>query len=238
MSNIKKGTLYLVPTPLGEGSLATWLTPWLTSLLNKVVHFVAEDEKMCRRFLRSAGFTASFDEVQINLLNEHTPPGDVPSLIAPCISGHDLVLMSDAGCPGIADPGSDLVRTAHQRNVNVIPIPGPSSIFMALMSSGLNGQKFSFHGYLPRERKDRIHQIKVMEQQAISNSISQIFMDTPYRNMNVLEDLMINCKATTLLCIATDINCVTEYIRTRSINEWKTNLPQINKRPCIFVLGT
>lgn len=237
MSANKKGILFLVPTPLGEGSLATWLSPWLTEQLNKISHFVAEDEKLCRRFLRSAGFVKSFDEVNITLLNEHTQTGEVGALITPCLSGHDIAVMSDAGCPGIADPGSVLVRLAHQKNVNVVPIPGPSSIFLALMSSGLNGQKFTFHGYLPKERKDRIHQIKLMEQHSTSTTTSQIFMDTPYRNMNVLEDLVANCKPTTLLCIATDINCVTEYIRTRSVAEWKNNLPQINKRPCIFIIG-
>jgi len=234
---MKKGTLYLLPTPLGPGGLKTWLSPWLTETLLSLNHFIAEDEKSCRRFLRSAGYSLPFENAHIGVLNEHTPPSAVAELLNPLLQGHNLALMSDAGCPGIADPGSDIVRKAHEKGIRVVPIPGPSSFYLALMASGLDGQKFTFHGYLPRERKERITKLKAIEQQVYSHGGAQLMMDTPYRNMNVLEDLLEVCRPSTLLCIATNVNSEGEMIRTQEISSWRKNIPDLSKKPCVFILG-
>ncbi|MDZ4823082.1 MAG: SAM-dependent methyltransferase [Flavobacteriales bacterium] len=234
---MKKGNLYLVPSSLGSEHPTDFVPPAVHEVVNRVNHFVVEDEKTARRFLRSIGMKRPFEELSMNALNEHTSLENLLSLLQPALKGEDIALMSDAGCPAVADPGSELVKFAHENKVRVIPLPGPSSILLSLMASGLNGQSFAFTGYLPKDRSDRIKKLKHLENYAITSGQSQLFMDTPYRNMNVLEDILANMRPTTSLCIASNINCPNEFIRTKTIGDWKEQLPALEKKPCIFVLG-
>lgn len=234
---MKRGNIYLVPTALGSNQPGDFLPAVVHSVLGRVDHFVVEDEKSARRFLRSIGMKRPFEEISMRVLNEHSVQDQIYSLLEPALRGEDMCVMCDAGCPGVADPGSDLVRMAHENKVKVIPMPGPSSVLQALMASGLNGQSFAFNGYLPRQRKDRIRKLKQLEQLAISPGQSQLFMDTPYRNAHVLEDLLEQLKPGTSLCVACNINQPDEFIRTMSISEWKTQTPSLDKQPCIFIVG-
>lgn len=233
---MKKGKLYMVPTPLGEEALP-YLSPVSVELLLRVEHYIVEDEKQARRLLRRLGMRRDFATLSMEVLNEHTPPATWLDLLAPAHAGHDIALMSDAGCPGVADPGADLARLAHGQQVQVVPLPGPSSIVQALMAGGLNGQQFAFNGYLPRERLERIRKLKEMEQAAVQRGITQVFMDTPYRTAQVWQDMMENLRDETMVCMALGINTPSEYIRTAAVKRWKTGQPPTPKVPCILMIG-
>ncbi|MBL7942250.1 MAG: SAM-dependent methyltransferase [Flavobacteriales bacterium] len=230
------GTLYMVPTPLGEEAIA-YLPPAVTDVLHRVEHYIVEDEKQARRFLRKIGMKRDFATLHMSVLNEHTPPMEWLTMLAPLSAGHDIALISDAGCPGVADPGSEVVRIAHEKNIRVVPLPGPSSIIQALMAGGLNGQQFTFCGYLPRERAERIRKLKEMEQVALSKNISQVFMDTPYRTQQVWADMMDQLKDDTMVCLALGINTTSEFIRTWPVKRWKKQQPPSGKIPCMFIIG-
>jgi 16S rRNA (cytidine1402-2'-O)-methyltransferase len=169
-------------------------------------------------------------------LNAHTPPSEYTSFLNPALMGTDIGIISEAGNPGIADPGAVIVKLAHEKNIQVIPLVGPASILLALISSGMNGQNFAFNGYLPIERTERIKKIQFLESRSKTEHQSQIFMETPYRNMKLLEDILNSCKPFTMLCIAVDITLENEFIKTKSIADWKKNIPQIDKRPAIFIV--
>jgi 16S rRNA (cytidine1402-2'-O)-methyltransferase len=235
MSSVSKGILYLLPVALGEEGLQV-IPEYLKNLADGITHFVVENERSARRYLRASGYKASFDEGWMRVLDEHTSATDVPALLQPCLDGYDLALLSEAGCPAIADPGAALVRIAHEKGIQVKPLVGPSSILLALMGSGMNGQSFCFNGYLPVDLAAQKKRIKQLEQLS-GQGQTQIFMETPYRNNRMIQSLLETCLPDTRLCIACDLTLPTEYIKTDSIAGWKKQVPDIHKRPVIFVLS-
>jgi 16S rRNA (cytidine1402-2'-O)-methyltransferase len=230
-----KGTLYLIPNTLGSGT-DKYATQHLAQTISGLEHFIVEEIKSARRLLRQMGIGRPLEELDFRMLNEHTRNQDIDSVIEPLLQGHDMGLISEAGLPCVADPGSKVVALAHESGMKVVPLVGPSSILMALMASGFNGQQFTFNGYLPRERADRIRKIKQLEQLANSD-ITQIFMDAPYRNNQVLDDLLQTCRMDTKLCIASNITCDNERINSKTIMDWSIRKPDINKMPVMFLLG-
>lgn len=230
------GILYLIPTPLGPVDI-TWVTP--AAVRQRVAdlgYFIVEHPKTARQFLKQMGCTLSLQEIRMQVLDEHTRPENLADLLTPLLAGNDTGLLSEAGCPAVADPGTELVRIAHQKNIRVVPLVGPSSILLALMASGLNGQRFMFHGYLPVEPDKRLMKISELEKESIVRNQTQIFIETPYRNQKLLEALVQACRASTSLCVASDITLASEHIATRTVKEWKHLLPDINKKPTIFLL--
>lgn len=233
---MKKGRVFLIPSLLGEEAPMQSLAVMSAPLIRELRFFVAENAKHLRRFIKQSGLDVPLQEIEVNELNEHTSPQEISPLLDPARKGQDIGIISEAGCPGVADPGAALVRLAHKEGIRVIPVPGPSSILLALMASGMNGQQFAFAGYLPKESSERSKKIKELEQLAQKGS-TQLFMDTPYRNDHVLEDLLKNCNGSTQLLVACDLTLPSEFIRTQSINEWKKTKISFHKRPLIFALG-
>jgi 16S rRNA (cytidine1402-2'-O)-methyltransferase len=230
-----KGTLYLIPNTLGGGT-DKYVTTQLQRICAGTETFIVEEIKSARRLLRHAGVSRPLDELEFLSLNEHTKANDLDELLKPLLEGRDVGLISEAGLPCVADPGSVVVELAHEHGIKVVPLVGPSSILMALMSSGFNGQQFTFNGYLPRERSERSRKIRQLEQLALSG-ITQLFMDAPYRNNQVLDDLLQTCRMDTKLCIASNITCDNERINTKTITEWSIRKPDLNKMPVMFVIG-
>ena len=229
------GTLYLIPNSLGSGT-DKYATQLLSATVSRMEHFIVEEIKSARRLLRQMGVTRPLEELDFRMLNEHTRSQEVNSIIEPLLQGHDMGLISEAGVPCVADPGSTVVALAHEQGIKVVPLVGPSSILLALMASGFNGQQFTFNGYLPRERSERTRKIKQLEQLALTG-ITQIFMDAPYRNNQVLEDVLQTCRMEPKLCIASNITCDNERINTKTIMDWSVRKPDINKMPVMFLLG-
>lgn len=234
----QSGKLYLIPSLLAELDAREECPPSMIAKIKGIRHFVVESERESRRFLRNLIRDFDIDGSSFELLNEHSDYKGIRSLLKPLRSGFDIGLISDAGCPAIADPGADLVQEAHLSGFTVIPIVGPSSILMTLMASGFNGQKFCFHGYLPKDNVDRIRFIRDAENDCRKHNYTQLFMDTPYRNKQVYDELIKTCANDTLLCIASEITGVTEFIKTMSIADWKkAGCPDIHKKPSMFALG-
>ncbi len=231
-----KGNLYLIPTFLAEDNFTV-----LPESVIKTVHslhvFVVEDEKSARRFLKRTHTPIPQAELVFHLLNEHSKQSDLPPLLDFLVQGTSIGLLSEAGCPAVADPGSDLVKLAHEKGIHVVPLVGPSSILLSLMASGFNGQSFCFHGYLPREPRQRQQRIKELEKTVLKTGQTQIFIETPYRNMQLLDDLLTCCHEDSKLCIACDITGQNETIRTKEIKNWKKNTPSFHKKPCVFLMG-
>ncbi len=231
-----KGSLFLIPSGLG-GEQPDWIWPGLNyKVVSELSVFIVEDLRTARRFLRQMGYKRDFEKVKFFLLNKHTAAEELDDFLSPALQGDNVGLLSEAGCPGIADPGQVVVKIAHSKGIRVIPMVGPSSVFLALMASGFNGQHFLFHGYLPISKAERIKKMKEIEQQAYQQSQTQIFMETPFRNNKMLEDLVKNCNPSTMLCIACDITTSNEWIQTRSIGRWKKEMPDLHKRPGIFLI--
>ena len=239
---MKTGTLYLIPTPLDEradaDNLAAVLPAAVGQHVHRLAHYIVEHPKTARQFLKLVGTALPLQEIDMQVLDEHTRPEALLALLAPLLAGNDVGLLSEAGCPAVADPGANLVRLAHQKNIRVVPLVGPSSILLALMASGLNGQRFAFHGYLPVEAAPRHQKILQLEKESATHQQTQIFIETPYRNQKLLATLLETCKPDTLLCIACNLTLSNEYIATRSIKAWQRALPDIHKKPAIFLLGT
>lgn len=234
-----KGTLYLIPTTLGDtAETADVLPVKINRIINTIDEYIVENEKSARHYLKKMGIQKPLQEIILHPLNQHTDSSSIGSYLNSIKLGKNIGVISEAGCPGVADPGAEVVKIAHERNIQVVPLVGPSSILLALMASGFNGQQFAFNGYLPKERGERIKKIKELEVLASKKNQTQLFIETPYRNMHLLEDLMTACNGATKLCIAADITLTTEFIKTQSINDWKKQLPDINKRPTIFILNT
>ncbi len=232
-----KGTLYLIPTMLGDASIEDSWPDGHQATINKLQVFIVENLRSARRFLKQAGYKHSFDEVEFHLLNKHTGKDELTTFLHPAGSGKSIGLLSEAGCPCIADPGQLIVMQAHEMGIRVKPLVGPSSIMLALMASGMNGQAFQFHGYLPIQKPQRVHQIKELEKLSQQTGATQIFMETPFRNMQLLENIIKSCRRDTQLCIAADLTTSNEYIRTQSIRGWaRQALPGLHKRPAIFLL--
>lgn len=230
------GILYLIPTPLGETSLETIIPKYNLQLIDLIEYFIVENAKSARAFLKLAGIRRALQSLHIDELNEHTPSASLKTLLAPLLAGHDVGLVSEAGCPAVADPGANLVLLAHQHHVRVIPLVGPSSILLALMASGLNGQRFCFNGYLPASKAERITTLKQLEAESKKLPQTQIFIETPYRNNALLEDILAACKPATQLCVACDLTTANETIQTQSIAQWRKAIPDLHKRPAIFLL--
>ncbi len=232
-----KGILYLIPSMLGDiAPVDISVPPLIKEIVNLIDNYIVESEKSSRRFLIKCGVKKPIDELNFYLLNEHSKAEDCKKYILPLLEGKNMGLISDAGCPAIADPGAEIVALAHNKGIRVVPLTGASSIMLALMASGFNGQKFSFHGYLPVERNERIKKIKELEQESQAKKQTQIFIEAPYRNQKLAEDILQNCKQETLLCIACDITLPTEFIHTKNILQWKKQVPEINKRPIVFLI--
>lgn len=229
--------LYLIPTPLGEDALHT-LSPHAIRHLHALRHFVAERARTARRFIKATAPPYGLDELHIEELNEHTPSEAVPHLLTPLRQGHSMGLLSEAGCPAVADPGALLVHHAHREGFSVVPLTGPSALLLALMASGFNGQQFAFHGYLPRKKDQLSRRLRQLEQAVHRHGITQIFIEAPYRNAMLLHALLHTLAPATMLCIACDLTLKTEWIATRAIAQWQaTPLPPLHKRPAVFLLG-
>lgn len=228
--------LYLIPTSLGETDLDRILPAYNNEIVNRLDFFIVEDVRTARRFLKKINPATDIDSKTFYLLNQHTRPEEIAGFLKPLSEGREVGIISEAGCPAIADPGADVVAIAQEKGFKVVPLVGPSSILLALMSSGFNGQSFAFNGYLPVQPADRTKAIKRLENRAHNEKQSQIFIETPYRNMKMLQDIISVCQPSTRLCIAADITLETEFIRTKTIKDWKCQLPDLNKRPCIFIL--
>ena len=233
----EKGSLYLIPTTLG-------ITPVDGSLPSKVIEtvsnlefFIVENIRTSRRYLSKLGMKTPIRELDFQVLNKHSLKNKIDELLSPIDKGYDVGVLSEAGCPGIADPGAEIVAIAHRRNIQVVPLIGPSSILLALMGSGLNGQTFTFHGYLPKDRRLRIAAILELESQTENTGASQVFIEAPFRNKHILQDIVKQCKTQTLLCLGTDLSLESESLQTRTIGEWKKDLPKIDKRPTVFIIG-
>lgn len=231
------GTLYLIPCTLGDTAAERVLPQHVIDIARKLRHFVVEQPKSARQFLSALKPEQPIQSLHFATLNEHTAARELGDLLAPLLAGEDVGIISEAGCPGIADPGADLVNLAHRNGIRVVPLVGPSSILLALMASGLNGQCFAFHGYLPIADTERQKAIATLEAGSARYKQTQIFIETPYRNEKMLGTLLAHCRPQTLLCVASDITLPTEQICTRPISQWKSlPMPQLNKRPSLFLL--
>jgi 16S rRNA (cytidine1402-2'-O)-methyltransferase len=229
--------LYLIPNLLSDSPWQQVLPAFNAEIINSINYFIVEDIRNARRFLKKVNRDINIDALTFMELNKHTPDLQKNSYLDFVRQGNDMGIISEAGCPGVADPGAEIVKLAHRRNITVVPLVGPSSILLALMASGLNGQNFAFTGYLPVKKPDRLKRIQQLENQAVQHRQSQIFMETPYRNGHLLNDLLSTCQPGTSLCIAADITSGNEMIKTRTIVEWKKNIPVLDKLPVIFILG-
>jgi len=229
------GIIYLIPVPLGGEDYRKVIPENVISITRSLRHFIVEDLRSARRFLRSIDREFPIDDTVFHELNEHTPDSELPACIEAVINGADAGIMSEAGLPGIADPGARVVSLAHRKNIRVIPLSGPSSILLALISSGFNGQNFTFNGYLPVKPVERAARIREVERKA-REGFAQIFMETPYRNQKMFETLMQVCNGETMLCIASDITLSSESIRSMKVSEWKNKIPLLDGRPTVFIL--
>lgn len=231
------GKLYLIPVPLGQTPAAAVLPQSVVARAQRLTHYVAENAKTARAFLKSLPMELPLQQIDIRELSEHTPASALPKLLAPALAGADLGLISEAGCPAIADPGAALVALAHQQGVQVVPLVGPSSILLALMGSGLSGQSFAFHGYLPSDTPEREKRLLELEKDSRQQQRTQIFIETPYRNRQMLESLLGKCAPSTRICLAVDLTLASEQIITRAVSEWRRQpLPDISRRPTVFLL--
>lgn len=236
-----KGILYLIPVPISENDHADFVYPHLEKTVNTLDAFIVEDLRTARRVLRKVGYKNDFDTTTFYILNEHSDRKEIGGFLSVAERGGSVGLMSDAGMPCIADPGSEIVKLAHQKNIKVIPLYGQSSVFLALAASGLNGQHFTFHGYLPKEQADRKKKIKEIDRlihYSVQPSAAHIFIETPYRNKHLFEDILSCCSVQTLFCIASGIASDAEMIITRTVADWK-NIPppELDKKPTVFLLG-
>ena len=230
------GTLFLVPTVLAEDTGATVIPPQVISCVGNLSYFIVENARTARRYIKSIAPEKVIEELQIVVINKDSSEAEVKKALEPLKNGVSAGIISEAGCPGVADPGAEIVKFAHQQGLKVVPLVGPSAILLALMGSGFNGQSFAFHGYLPIEKKDRLAAIRNLEKEMLQRDQTQIFMETPYRNNQLLQDLTQYLTPTLRLCIAANITAPNELIRTDTIANWKKNLPELHKQPTVFLL--
>ncbi|RVU01777.1 SAM-dependent methyltransferase [Mucilaginibacter limnophilus] len=230
------GTLYLIPVPLADDAAAKSFTPYLVDTINSIKEYIVENEKTARRFLKEAGLKIPQSELIIHDYGKHNRDKADNNFFAALLAGNDVGLMSEAGCPGIADPGADVVAEAHRKGIKVVPLVGPSSVILALMASGFNGQSFTFHGYLPIDKVQRAKKIKELEGLAERNKQTQLFIETPFRNNQLLEEVLKSGNPNTLLCIACNITAADEMVQTKTLAAWKMQPPDLHKKPAIFLL--
>ncbi len=237
MTKSKKGTLYLFPVTLGDNENIPRVIPAYNRKILYGIHvFIVENIRTARRFIKKSGHPLSIDDMQFFELNKRTAVEDVDAFLKPAENGEDIGVLSEAGTPAVADPGAAVVELAHHKKIRVVPLVGPNSIILALMASGFNGQQFCFHGYLPIESHQRVKKIREIEQDAWKKGVSQIFIETPYRNNRMLESLIKTCKPQMLLCVACDLTLPSEKIITQNMTGWKKETADLNKKPAVFIL--
>ena len=234
--NGKIGKVYLIPSTLGDMAPLEVLPISIKQIIEQLDYYIVENEKTARHFIKKISPRKSQPSLKLSALNKFTEAQEIPSFLNPCLEGNDIGILSEAGCPGIADPGAAVVKIAHEKNIQVVPMVGPSSILLALMASGMNGQNFAFNGYLPIEGSERKKYIKNLERKSKEDNQSQVFIETPYRNNKMLEELIKSLTPSTRLCIAADITLPTEYIKTKTIVNWKNENVDLHKRPAIFII--
>ena len=231
------GTLYLVPAPLGDSALDAILPLEVRAIANRIDHWIVENAKTARRFLKLYGPERMMADLAMQELNEHTKDSELAALLSPLLAGQSVGLISEAGCPGVADPGANLVRLAHSRGIRVVPLVGPSSILLALMASGASGQRFRFHGYLPVEAGPRLERLRELERDSAKLDEAQLFIETPYRNDAMVDAVLQACRPTTQLTVARDLSCAEELVVSQPLSNWKSlPRPELKKRPAMFVL--
>ncbi len=230
------GKLYLIPTPIGETPIDDVIPQKVKETINNITHYIVENERTARRCLIKMGIKTAIDDLNFFVLNKHTDRNTINSFLDPCKTGASVGLLSEAGAPAVADPGSDIVALAHKKNIQVIPLVGPSSILLAIMASGLNGQGFTFNGYLPVKPHERIKKLKQLENLSASTKQTQIFIEAPYRNNQLLKDMTDHCHPATRICVACMISTEEEFIKTLSVAEWKKNKADLHKKPTLFLL--
>jgi 16S rRNA (cytidine1402-2'-O)-methyltransferase len=231
------GKLYLLPVPLGDDTDPKEVLPQTVERsIEFIDYYIVENEKTARRFIKAILPTKKQPDLKLSVLNKHTEPKEHLEFIQPCLEGRNVGLMSEAGCPGVADPGAAIVKIAHEKGIQVVPLVGPSSILLAIMASGMNGQSFAFNGYLPIDKSDKKSALKNLEKLSQDKKQSQLFIETPYRNNKLLEDILQVLQPATHLCIACDITLPTEYIKTKTVAQWKKEKIDLHNRPCIFIL--
>ena len=231
------GKLYLLPVPLGPDANPKEVLPeTVEKSIEFIDHYIVENEKTARRFIKAILPSKKQPELKISVLNKHTEPSEHHDFIKPCLEGKNVGLMSEAGCPGVADPGAAIVKIAHEKGIQVVPLVGPSSILLAIMASGMNGQSFAFNGYLPIDKGEKKNALKNFERLSHEKSQSQLFIETPYRNNKLVEDILQTLQPSTHLCIACDITLSTEYIKTKTVAQWKKEKLDLHNRPAIFII--
>ena len=228
--------LYLLPVTLGDTPIDSVLPAYNCRIIREIKHFIVEDVRSARRFLKKVDSAIDIDTLSFYPLNKHTSAEAISGYLKPLEGGMAMGVISEAGCPAVADPGADVVAIAQRKGLKVVPLVGPSSIILSVMGSGFNGQSFAFHGYLPIEAGERAKTLKLLEQRVYSENQTQLFIETPYRNHKMLDDILKTCRPQTKLCIAANLTCEDEYIKTRSIKDWKGNIPELSKIPCICLL--
>jgi len=233
---MQRGTLFLIPVPLAENAANKSFTPFLVDTINLLKTYIVENEKTARKFLKEAGLKIPQSELLIHDYGKHKRGNSLVPYFTQLMSGIDVGLMSEAGCPGVADPGAEIVAEAHKRGIKVVPLVGPNSMLQALMSSGFNGQSFTFHGYLPIDKVERAKRIKELEVLSEKNKQTQLFMETPFRNNHLLDDVLKNCQSNTQLCIACNINAEDEFIKTQAVGAWRGEKIDLHKKPTVFLL--
>ena len=237
MTNRTHGYLYLIPVPIDQNDRESILLEKHRKIVEHLDYFIVENEKTARFYLGALDLHKPINQLHFEVLTQTTTPEDIRHYLTPLLEGFDVGLLSESGCPGVADPGSKVVALAHQKNIKVIPMTGPSSIILALMASGLNGQQFKFHGYLPSEKEDRIKKIITIENESNKYHETQIFIETPYRNQHIFNDMIDKLQDKTKLCIALDMTSENEFILTKSIKDWKRETaPDLKNKPCVFLL--
>ena len=233
---MQRGTLFLIPVPLAENAMQKSFTPFLVDTINVIKTYIVENEKSARKFLKEAGIKTPQSDLLMHDYGKHKRGNSLVPYFTQLMSGIDVGLMSEAGCPGVADPGAEIVAEAHKRGIKVVPLVGPNSMIQALMASGLSGQSFAFHGYLPIDKVERGKRIKELENLSVKYKQTQLFMETPFRNNHLLDDVLKNCQSSTQLCIASNINGEDEFIKTLSVGMWKSERIDLHKKPTIFLL--
>lgn len=233
---MRNPALYLIPVLLGDTTVEKVIPEYNIYVVSQLKYFIVENVRSARRFLKKCDPGINVDSLAFFELNKHTDKRLLSGYLSPMKSGESMGVISEAGCPAVADPGADVVAIAQQEGYRVIPLVGPSSILMAIMASGFNGQSFAFHGYLPIDASERIKQLKQLEARAYSEDQTQLFIETPYRNQKMAEDILQHCKPKTRLCIAINISCEDEFIVTKNVKAWKGKLPDMHKKPAVFLI--
>jgi 16S rRNA (cytidine1402-2'-O)-methyltransferase len=233
---MNKGTLFLIPVPLAENAAAKSFTPFLVDTINAIKTYIVENEKTARRFLKEAGLKTPQSELVIHDYGKHKRGNSLKMFFEELNKGVDVGLMSEAGCPGVADPGADIVAEAHKKGIKVVPLVGPNAMLQALMASGFSGQNYAFTGYLPIDKVERAKRIKDLEQLSQRFRQTQLFMETPFRNNHLLEDILKSCHPGTLVCVACNINAEDEFIKTQTVAAWRKEKVDLHKKPTVFLI--